>query len=85
MEENKFSVKFDYLSVTFPLECDEHEHELMIVYETVQMVAAYLNLEIHEIERQAFANNRFKYQFMLGNQKTDVEKQDFVLLSTLGN
>ena len=67
MEENKFSVKFDYLSVTFPLECDEHEHELMIVYETVQMVAAYLNLEIHEIERQAFANNRFKYQFMLGN------------------
>lgn len=26
-----------------------------------------------------------EYQFMLGNQKTDVEKQDFVLLSTLGN
>ena len=26
--EDKFTVKFDYLSATFPLECDSHENEL---------------------------------------------------------
>ena len=68
--EDKFTVKFDYLSATFPLECDSHENELFKVHETVRMVAKFLNLKITEIGKQDYATNRFKYQFMLGNYIT---------------
>ena len=70
MDESNIKIKIDYLSVTFPLVFLPGENELFNVHETVRMIANYLNVRNFEIAKQDYATNRFKYQYMLGENIT---------------
>ena len=62
----KMEFKFDYFSVTFPLECHKDNVEDMIIDETVEMVGKFFNVEKKLCKREAKATNRYRVQYTIG-------------------
>lgn len=65
-ECKKMEFKFDYFSVTFPLECHKDDEEREIIHQTVMMIGTYLNIEGKLIHRQPRPTNRFRVEYKLG-------------------
>ena len=63
---SKIEVKIDYLSATFPLDCDADDNVLFKVHEMVRIMARYFNVEAFEISKDTYAQNNFNYQYKLG-------------------
>ena len=62
----KMEFKFDYFSVTFPLECHKDNVEDMIIDETVEMVGKFFNVEKKLCKREPKATNRYRVQYTIG-------------------
>ena len=63
-------IKIDYLSATFPLIVENEENELVVVMDTVKMIANYLNIDSLEVIREEYSTLRYKYQYSLGDSIT---------------
>lgn len=63
---SKIEVKIDYLSVTFPLDCNADDNVLFKVHEMVGIMASFFNVEAFEISKDTYAQNNFNYQYKLG-------------------
>ena len=63
---SNIEVKIDYLSATFPLDCDYAESTIFKVYQMVELVANFFNISSFEILKETYAQNNFNYQFTLG-------------------
>lgn len=63
-------IKIDYFSTTFPLDLSAEESTLFKVYETVKIIATYLNVQNFEIIKIKYAQNNFNYQYQLGEHIT---------------
>ena len=63
---NKFEIKIDYFSATFPLDVDADDSILFKVHEMVSLIATYLNVENFEILKTKYAQNNYNYQYQLG-------------------
>lgn len=63
-------IKIDYFSATFPLDLSAEESTLFKVYETVKIIATYLNVQNFEIVKTKYAQNNFNYQYQLGEHIT---------------
>lgn len=63
-------IKIDYFSTTFPSDLSANESTLFKVYETVKMIAVYLNVKNFEIVKSKYAQNNFNYQYQLGEHIT---------------
>lgn len=59
-------VKIDYLSATFPLDCDATDSVLFKVHEMVALISKYFNVQDFEILKESYAQNNFNYQYKLG-------------------
>lgn len=65
MNQN-LQVKIDYLSVTYPLQCEATDSVRRKVEEMVELISNYLNIKNYEVFEEPYATNNFKYQFKLG-------------------
>ena len=63
---SKIEVNIDYLSATFPLDCDADDNVLFKVHEMVGIMASFFNVEVFEISKDTYAQNNFNYQYKLG-------------------
>ena len=63
-------IKIDYFSTTSPSDLSANESTLFKVYETVKMIAVYLNVKNFEIVKSKYAQNNFNYQYQLGEHIT---------------
>lgn len=66
--QDRLEVKFDYLSVTFPLIVMPDDNEQYIMNEILKMISTYLNINEQEIIKDSYATNRFKHQYNLGGE-----------------
>ena len=66
MDGNNINVQIDYLSATFPLELDYHEHEVDKANALAKKVAKYLNCE-KQYRQLEYALNNFKFEYQIGD------------------
>lgn len=60
----------DYFSATFPLIIHEDDFELKIIEDVVTMISEFLGFSKDEVSKNEFAQNRFQYQYTIGEDIT---------------
>ena len=60
-------VLIDYFSATFPFICHADDYELLIIEDIINIITDYLKIDNDEVTKEPYAQNRFKYQYLLGD------------------
>lgn len=61
-----FEIKVDYISATFPLFVQANDVEDEVKDQVVIQMSKYLNIKDYEVLREDYTNNRYRYQYLLG-------------------
>lgn len=64
---NKYEVKIDYLSATFPMVLNDNDSKMFKVNEIVTMVASFMHIQSDEVKKDKYAHNYFNYEFTLSS------------------
>ncbi len=62
----QFEIKVDYISATFPLFVQANDVEDEVKDQVVIQMSKYLNIREYEVFREDYTNNRYRYQYSLG-------------------
>ncbi|MBU1143189.1 MAG: replication initiation factor domain-containing protein [Firmicutes bacterium] len=67
--EEKFGlhIVIDYFAATFPFISHENDFELKIIEDILMMVSNFLGYKKEDVTREDYAQNRFQYQYIIGN------------------